>query len=243
MRGRGARGRAVARSTRGAREWKPGTHRRWRAVLADPARAPCRTHGSPWVPAVWCSSLLPAFHPPGAARRRGDAHGCRSPRAAAAALACPPAAMPWGPPATRGSWQRAPRGRDESQATASVGASSLENETPLPRPFAGTARRVPVPRHGVCMTVQRVAGVPLCEDHTSVEHPHLFEISAWPWLERLSAREHRRVTLADVPGAEWDVIAARGFTHVFLMGVWRRSPLGRAIALDHAGLRAEYGDA
>ena len=91
--------------------------------------------------------------------------------------------------------------------------------------------------------VQRVADAPLCEDHTSVKHPHLFEISAWPWLERLSARHHRRVTLDTVPAAEWDAVAARGFTHVFLMGVWRRSPLGRAIARDHAGLREEYGHA
>ena len=29
-------------------------------------------------------------------------------------------------------------------------------------------------------------------------HPQLFEISAWPWLERLSRRENRLVTLADV---------------------------------------------
>ena len=93
------------------------------------------------------------------------------------------------------------------------------------------------------MPAQRVAAARLCEDHTSVKHPHLFEISAWPWLERLSAREHRRVALADVPRAEWDAIAARGFTHLFLMGVWTRSPFGRAIALEHAGLRKEYDDA
>lgn len=76
-----------------------------------------------------------------------------------------------------------------------------------------------------------------------MKHPHLFEISAWPWLERLSARERRLVTLADVPESEWDALARRGFTQVFLMGVWRRSALGRAIALEHAGLRAEYDHA
>jgi hypothetical protein len=73
-----------------------------------------------------------------------------------------------------------------------------------------------------------------------VTHPHLFEISAWPWLERLSARENRRITLETVPAAEWDAIAARGFHQLFLMGVWQRSTLGRELALADGGLRAEY---
>jgi hypothetical protein len=71
-------------------------------------------------------------------------------------------------------------------------------------------------------------------------HPHLFEISAWPWLERLSAREKRHVTLETVPPGVWDAISERGFTHVFLMGVWTRSPLGRQLALEDVGLRREY---
>ena len=71
-------------------------------------------------------------------------------------------------------------------------------------------------------------------------HPHLLEISTWPWLERLSVLEKRRVTLADVPPREWDSIAARGFSFVFLMGVWRRSVLGRQLAMEDESLRAEY---
>ncbi len=70
-------------------------------------------------------------------------------------------------------------------------------------------------------------------------HPRLLEISAWPWLERLSRQERRQVSLADVPHRYWDGIAGR-FDVVFLMGVWRRSPLGRLIALDHSGLAAEF---
>jgi hypothetical protein len=72
-----------------------------------------------------------------------------------------------------------------------------------------------------------------------VTHPHLYEISTWPWLERLSLREGRRVTLCDVPPAEWDGLAERGFHLVYLMGVWRRSPLGREIALQDPVLRGE----
>jgi alpha amylase-like protein len=102
----------------------------------------------------------------------------------------------------------------------------------------------------------------------TLQHPHLLEISAWPWLERLgSDRGQTRVRpvsdqgqtgvrpgsdpprrrprvgdggLGDVPSAEWDRIAAAGFDYVFLMGVWRRSPLGREIARTHPGLRTEY---
>jgi glycosidase len=71
-------------------------------------------------------------------------------------------------------------------------------------------------------------------------HPRLFEISAWPWLERLSRRDSRHVTLADVPAADWDAIARRRFDILFLMGVWQRSAIGRDIARSDAQLVAEY---
>ena len=72
------------------------------------------------------------------------------------------------------------------------------------------------------------------------QHPHLFEISAWPWLTRLSRDAGRLVTLAGVPDAEWDRLGAGGFDCVFLMGVWRRSAIGRMIARTDASLVAEY---
>ena len=71
-------------------------------------------------------------------------------------------------------------------------------------------------------------------------HPLLLELSAWPWLERLSHEERRVVTLATVPGKQWDRIADDGFDVLFLMGVWRRSAIGRAIARADPGLVAEY---
>jgi hypothetical protein len=71
-------------------------------------------------------------------------------------------------------------------------------------------------------------------------HPHLYEISAWPWLDRLSQHGGREVTLADVPAATWDAIAAAGFDCVYLMGVWRRSAAGRLMGRTDAGLIAEY---
>jgi hypothetical protein len=71
-------------------------------------------------------------------------------------------------------------------------------------------------------------------------HPHLLEIAAWPWLERLSRDEQRPVTLADVPERCWDDCARGGFDCVFLMGVWRRSATGREIARTDPFLRAAY---
>ena len=71
-------------------------------------------------------------------------------------------------------------------------------------------------------------------------HPHLYEISAWPWLERLSRRSGRRITLADVPAAEWEAIATRGFDIVYLMGVWKRSAIGRTLARTDLTLLGEY---
>jgi len=60
-------------------------------------------------------------------------------------------------------------------------------------------------------------------------HPHLYEINTWVWLEELSAKHGRCLSLQDVPGEEWDHLADLGFDFVYLMGVWRRSLSGRRI--------------
>lgn len=60
-------------------------------------------------------------------------------------------------------------------------------------------------------------------------HPHLYEINTWVWLEELSAKHGRFLRLQDVPGEEWDHLADLGFDFVYLMGVWRRSLIGRRI--------------
>jgi glycosidase len=63
------------------------------------------------------------------------------------------------------------------------------------------------------------------------QHPHLFEINIWAWLEKLSARMGRLVKLADVPDSEWDAIAARGFDIIWFMGIWQHSAEARRIEL------------
>ena len=71
-------------------------------------------------------------------------------------------------------------------------------------------------------------------------YPVIYEVNTWAWLSDLS-REHRRaVDLATVPEAAWEVIAARGFGAVWLMGVWERSPAGIEISLCNAGLVRDF---
>jgi hypothetical protein len=60
-------------------------------------------------------------------------------------------------------------------------------------------------------------------------NPHLYEINTWVWLEELSAKHGRCIRLPDVPGEEWDRLADLGFNFVYLMGVWKRSIVGRQI--------------
>jgi len=72
------------------------------------------------------------------------------------------------------------------------------------------------------------------------DNPHLYEINTWAWLEGLSRGAGRTITLATVPDAEWDNLARLGFDVIWLMGVWRRSPASRQIALAEPGNRPLY---
>ena len=68
----------------------------------------------------------------------------------------------------------------------------------------------------------------------------IYEINTWVWLSGLSEQLGRSVDLATVPAAEWDAIAGYGFSVVWLMGVWERSPAGIAIANRNPQLISDF---
>ena len=77
--------------------------------------------------------------------------------------------------------------------------------------------------------------------------PTVYEINTAVWLRRLGRDAGGdALTLGQVPGSEWDALAALPVDAVWLMGVWQRSPAGLEIAranpeLD-AGNRAALPD-
>lgn len=72
------------------------------------------------------------------------------------------------------------------------------------------------------------------------KYPLIYEINTWVWLDELSRKGQRPLTLTAVPDAEWDAIAALGFDAVWLMGVWERSPEGIRIAMANPGLLDDF---
>ncbi len=71
-------------------------------------------------------------------------------------------------------------------------------------------------------------------------YPSLYEINTWVWLSELGRRYGRKVDLSSVPSSEWDAIAAWGCDAVWLMGVWKRSPAGIAVADRNQGLLEDF---
>jgi hypothetical protein len=72
------------------------------------------------------------------------------------------------------------------------------------------------------------------------KNPLIYEINTWVWLDELSRREQRSLTLASVHDADWDRIAALGFDAVWFMGVWERSPEGIRISMANEGLLSDF---
>jgi hypothetical protein len=73
--------------------------------------------------------------------------------------------------------------------------------------------------------------------------PVIYEVNTGIWLADLSRAAGRQVTLADIPKSAWDDVTPDGVDAVWLMGVWERSPAGRQLANDNAGLQAGFRDA
>jgi hypothetical protein len=74
-------------------------------------------------------------------------------------------------------------------------------------------------------------------------HPLLFEINTRCWLRALSDRLGRPVTLSTAPEEEIASWKKRGFTHIWLMGVWAAGPKSRDFARAQPDLRAQSAEA
>jgi glycosidase len=69
---------------------------------------------------------------------------------------------------------------------------------------------------------------------------NLYEINTLIWLGELSRKYGKPIALGNVPAREWDKLQKLGFDYVWLMGIWRRSKIGRKIAVEADELHQAY---
>lgn len=71
-------------------------------------------------------------------------------------------------------------------------------------------------------------------------HPRIYEINTWAWLEELSRQAGHEITLATISKEAWNALAEFCMDAVWFMGVWERSPAGFGIAVKNEGLQEEF---
>jgi len=75
------------------------------------------------------------------------------------------------------------------------------------------------------------------------DQPVIYEVNTAVWLNELSRRAGRPITLACVADAEWDAVTQAGIDAVWLMGDWARSPAGLVLANTNADLQQSFAQA
>lgn len=68
----------------------------------------------------------------------------------------------------------------------------------------------------------------------------IYEINARVWLNSLSTKYGKAITLHNCPDEEMFTLKELGIDAIWLMGAWQASKIGRKIAITHQGLRQEF---
>jgi hypothetical protein len=71
-------------------------------------------------------------------------------------------------------------------------------------------------------------------------YPALYQINTRVWLTEMSGALGRRATLDDIPDAELDRLAEKGFDWVWFLSVWQTGPAARAISRANPEWRHEF---
>src|ERR1700690_920378 len=75
---------------------------------------------------------------------------------------------------------------------------------------------------------------------TSVRYPSLYQINTRVWLTELSQNLGRRATLDDIPDAEIDLLAQKGFDWVWFLSVWQTGPEAQKVSRNNSEWRREF---
>jgi hypothetical protein len=71
-------------------------------------------------------------------------------------------------------------------------------------------------------------------------YPSLYQINTRVWLTELSQPLGRSATLDDIPDAELDVLARKGFDWIWFLSVWQTGAAGRQVSRSHQEWRKEF---
>ncbi|MGZ5096204.1 MAG: alpha-amylase family glycosyl hydrolase [Burkholderiales bacterium] len=71
-------------------------------------------------------------------------------------------------------------------------------------------------------------------------YPSLYQINTRVWLTSLSRALGRAATLDDIPDAELDALAARGFDWIWFLSVWRTGPAGQRVSRENIEWRRDF---
>jgi glycosidase len=73
-------------------------------------------------------------------------------------------------------------------------------------------------------------------------YPALYQINTRAWLTELSRSLGRRATLDDIPDAELDRLAQRGFDWIWLLSVWQTGPAAQQVSRSNPEWRREFAE-
>jgi maltooligosyltrehalose synthase len=75
---------------------------------------------------------------------------------------------------------------------------------------------------------------------SDLRNPALYQINTRVWLTELSQKLGRRAILDDIPDAELNHLAARGFDWVWFLSVWQTGPAAQAISRANTEWRKDF---
>jgi len=75
---------------------------------------------------------------------------------------------------------------------------------------------------------------------TNPRYPLLYQINTRVWLTEISRKIGRRATLDDIPDAELDRLAAKGFDWIWFLSVWQTGLAGQRISRSNAEWLREF---
>src|SRR5512136_2656136 len=75
---------------------------------------------------------------------------------------------------------------------------------------------------------------------SSVRYPSLYQINTRVWLAELSRKFGRAVTLDDIPDAELDRLAEKGFDWVWFLSVWQTGAAAQRLSRENPEWRREF---